>query len=108
MGLGVGVNNMQRPYSDHEVSLIQAYCQTVHLKYCVITQARRKKNALSKKEIEVMICVARGRSTNDISEKMGLSTNTINTHLKRIYHKLDVTDRVSATLRFLALGYIYE
>ena len=108
IGLGLGLNNLKRPYSNHDVSLIQAYCQAVHLKYCVITQASRKKKALSKKEIEVMVCVARGRSTNEISEKMGLSANTINTHLKRIYHKLDVTDRVSATLRFLALGYIYE
>lgn len=108
VGLGVGVGNMERPFSNQETFLLQAYCQTVHQKYCAITQASRKKKALSKKEIQVMICVARGLSTNEISDEMGVSANTINTHLKRVYQKLDVTDRVSATLRFLALGYIYD
>lgn len=108
VGLGLGIGNMDRPFNAHEISMLQAYCQSVHLTYCIITQTSREKNALSNKEIEVMMGVARGQSTNEISNELGVSANTINTHLKRVYLKLDVTDRVSATLKFLALGYIYD
>ena len=105
-GLGLGKFAKEGPAL--EAHLLQTLCQAVHLKYCSITRSERKKTMLSSKEKEVMTHVVRGESTNDIARELGVSTNTVNTHLKRIYAKMDVSDRVSATLRFLAFGYIYE
>lgn len=48
---------------------------------------------LSAKETEVMILVAKGRSTPRICEELDISQGTVNTHLTHIYKKLDVHDK---------------
>lgn len=103
-----GTGDHERRTTATEALLLQSYCQTLHLTFCKLTRLKRAENALSRKEIAVMTLVAQGQSTNEISTQMGVSINTVNTHLKRTYIKLDVTDRVTATLRFLAYGYLYE
>lgn len=52
-----------------------------------------RKGNLSKREADVFLLVAKGRSTPRIQEEMHLSTNTINTHIQHIYQKLDVHSR---------------
>lgn len=48
---------------------------------------------LTAKETEVFELAAKGRSTQRIREKLGISVGTVNTHLAHIYKKLDVHDR---------------
>ncbi|MEG0217679.1 MAG: LuxR C-terminal-related transcriptional regulator [Raoultibacter sp.] len=48
---------------------------------------------LSAKEAEVMILVAKGRSTPRICEELDISQGTANTHLTHIYKKIDVHDK---------------
>ncbi|MDR0513540.1 MAG: LuxR family transcriptional regulator [Coriobacteriaceae bacterium] len=50
---------------------------------------------LSSKETEVMILFAKGRSNPRIQEELNISPGTVNTHLSRIYKKLDVHDKQS-------------
>lgn len=52
-----------------------------------------KEYKLSTKETEVMILVAKGRSTPRICEELDISQGTANTHLSHIYKKMDVHDR---------------
>ena len=49
--------------------------------------------ALTEREEEVMMLIAKGRSTPRIREELGLTTGTVNTHLANLYRKLDVHDR---------------
>lgn len=49
--------------------------------------------ALTDREEEVMILIAKGRSTPRIRAELGLTTGTVNTHLANLYRKLDVHDR---------------
>ena len=105
---GLGSGTSERNFTDFEISMLHHYCQTIHLSYCKRTTIRRANSQLTNKEIEVMKQVALGLSTSDIAKELGVTSNTVNTHLKRVYHKFEVTDRVSATLRFLAHGYIYQ
>lgn len=51
---------------------------------------------LSEREQEVLRLLADGFSTKMIAEKLFLTTNTILTHLKRIYHKLEVHSAIEA------------
>ncbi len=51
---------------------------------------------LSKREIEVLINIANGLSNDEIADKMYVSKNTIKTHIKNIYMKLDVKNRIQA------------
>lgn len=45
---------------------------------------------LTKKETEVMVLVAKGRTAQRVQEIMGISAGTVNTHLSHIYRKLGV------------------
>ncbi len=52
---------------------------------------------LSPKEYEVVIDIIAGLNNRQIGEKHFVSINTIKTHVKRIFVKLEVNDRVSLT-----------
>jgi len=51
---------------------------------------------LSKREKEVLTFLTTGLSNEEIAEKMFVSKNTIKTHIKNIYSKLDVKNRIQA------------
>lgn len=56
---------------------------------------------LSKREIEVVKCVAQGMNSNAIAETLFLSMHTVKTHRRNIMHKLNV--KTSAELIRLAI-----
>ncbi|VAW22921.1 hypothetical protein MNBD_BACTEROID04-848, partial [hydrothermal vent metagenome] len=58
---------------------------------------------LSKREIEVLQYISEGLSNDEISEKMFVSNNTIKTHIKNIYAKLDVKNRIQAIKKIKAI-----
>lgn len=66
--------------------------------------ARAATNSLSAREMEVLRLVAEGRVNKQIGAELGLSENTVKTHLTRIMGKLDVHDRTSLAMRAVALG----
>lgn len=51
---------------------------------------------LSKRESEVLGFISSGFSNDEISEKLFISKNTVKTHIKNIYSKLDVKNRIQA------------
>jgi len=51
---------------------------------------------LSNRETEVLEYITSGFSNDEISEKMFVSKNTVKTHIKNIYSKLDVKNRIQA------------
>lgn len=82
-------------------------CQTMHLRYCVLLiPTLGKLPSLSEREAEVLAWVARGKSNATIGEILGISAHTVDAHLRRIYLKLGVVDRISAALRGLGFGLI--
>ena len=67
--------------------------------HTVATQdADQSMKALTEREGEVLICVARGFSNTEIAEEMHISESTAKTHLKRVLMKLGLRDRVSAVV----------
>jgi DNA-binding CsgD family transcriptional regulator len=50
-------------------------------------------NLLSKREIEVVQCVAEGLTNGEIGQRLGLSKHTIKNYLLRIFDKLGVSNR---------------
>lgn len=55
---------------------------------------------LSRREREVLACVAQGIGNREIASKLSISEKTVKTHLTRIFAKLDVKNRVGAALVF--------
>ena len=53
---------------------------------------------LTPREVEVLVCLARGARNREIAESLGISSKTVSAHLERVYAKADVTTRTAATL----------
>ena len=56
----------------------------------------KEKLALTAREAEVLVWLARGKSNKDIAEILTLSPRTVNKHLEQVYAKLGVENRASA------------
>lgn len=56
----------------------------------------KHKLAVTEREAEVLLWIARGKSNRDIAEILDLSPRTVNKHLEQIYAKLGVENRASA------------
>jgi len=59
--------------------------------------------ALSPREREVLHALARGHRNKEIAAQLGVSVGTVKTHLRHIYHKLEVSDRVAVVLKAFQL-----
>jgi LuxR family quorum-sensing system transcriptional regulator CciR len=82
-------------------------CQVMHLRYCeLLAPTLGDLPSLSAREAEVLRWVARGKTNAAIAEILGISAHTVDAHLRRIYLKLGVFDRISAALRALGFGLI--
>ena len=65
------------------------------------TQARRKANrlaALSRQERRALRLVASGLSNREVGDRLGITEKTVKFHLAAIFAKLDVRNRVEASL----------
>ena len=56
--------------------------------------------SLTRREREILACVAEGTSNQAIAEKLCISEPTVKTHLSRVYAKLGVKNRLGAALVF--------
>jgi DNA-binding CsgD family transcriptional regulator len=62
--------------------------------------------ALSVREMEVLIWFSRGKSADEIASKISCSKRTVKYHIGNIYRKLDAANRMQALQRALSLGLI--
>ncbi|MEP0392519.1 MAG: LuxR C-terminal-related transcriptional regulator [Erythrobacter sp.] len=85
---------------------VRSIAQAGHQRICVLLDEDVDRPALSAREIEVLEWVARGKSTSSIATILELSPDTVKTYSKRIYAKLDVTDRVGAVVKALRMGLV--
>ncbi|WP_305786606.1 helix-turn-helix domain-containing protein [Symbioplanes lichenis] len=58
--------------------------------------------SLSPRELEITRMVAAGRTNQAIADRLGISTWTVATHLRRIFAKLGVNSRAAMVARLLA------
>ena len=93
-----------------EVYKIQATTQTKipkifidKLKYAINKKQNRVKNnanfELSDRELETLKLIAQNLTNLEIADKLFVSVNTVKTHLKNIYIKLDVNSRSKAVTK---------
>lgn len=58
-------------------------------------------NALSEREHEVLKHLAEGSMYKEIADRLGISIDTVRSHVRKIYEKLHVHSRNGAVLKFL-------
>ena len=63
-----------------------------------------EKPELSARELEVLHGMSRGLSNTQIARELYLSPETVKTHARRLFQKLDVHDRSEAVASGLSLG----
>jgi two-component system NarL family response regulator len=61
---------------------------------------------LTPREVAVLELVAKGKSNKEIGTMLSLAEGTVKTHLKRIYEKLNVSDRTEAALVAVQRGIV--
>ena len=59
---------------------------------------------MSDRELEILKLLAAGLSNKQIAERLIISLNTAQWHIKNIYHKLGAHRRTQAVARAQALG----
>ncbi|WP_140986358.1 helix-turn-helix transcriptional regulator [Asticcacaulis tiandongensis] len=93
-----------------DLDLISAYCNQFFMSFKRLKGAEPVATdalvSLSKKETEVLQWVAAGRSDDDIGQILGISVHTVDTHLRHVYQKLEVNNRVSAVVKAIIMGLI--
>lgn len=65
-----------------------------------------KKNILSSREKEIVIAIGKGYSSAEISKMLFISINTVETHRKNIFFKLNVTNTAQLVSIAIKLGII--
>ncbi|MEY4763537.1 MAG: hypothetical protein RI907_210 [Pseudomonadota bacterium] len=63
-------------------------------------KAEAPQPALSTREVDVLTGVAKGFSYGEVGEMLGMSTNTVRTHIRHIYDKLSVNSRTEALMEY--------
>lgn len=61
---------------------------------------------LTERELEVLACVTQGMTNAEIADSLVVAVSTVRTHLKNIYGKLAVRNRVEAVTRGQDLGLV--
>jgi DNA-binding NarL/FixJ family response regulator len=59
---------------------------------------------LNSRDLQVIECLAEGRSTARIASALSVSRNTARSRIRRVQRKLDVTDRAAAVRAARDLG----
>ncbi|HEY1125931.1 MAG TPA: LuxR C-terminal-related transcriptional regulator [Sphingobium sp.] len=86
---------------------MQFAAQAAHLRICALfADEVALDRQLSSREKEILDWVARGKSNTVIAEILEISPGTVDTYMRRIYEKLDVSDRTSAAVKGVGLGLI--
>jgi len=85
---------------DQMTLLLEALISTPKIK----AVNRKGMNLLTKREAEVVACLAEGMTNREIAERIGLSQHTIKNYLFRIFDKLGVSNRIELLFMTLSPG----
>lgn len=70
-------------------------------------QERRRREELSDREMDVLRSLVKGRSNREIAAHLFVSEDTVKTHLKNLFAKLNVQDRTGAVIAAVRQGIVH-
>lgn len=103
--LSLGYGDEKNEPSPFEQSWLQWVAQVTHARMLELRNRETSDTiGLSPREMEIMMLITRGLSNPAIASALGVSENTVGTHLRRIYRKLGVNARGAAVAKALSYG----
>lgn len=105
---GLGTVERALVLTEADTLELQFACLQTHNRYLELSHVEdpAPPKALSPRETEVLSLAAAGLSNNYIAERLGISENTVDTMMRRVFSKLGVNNRISAVLRGIGSGLI--
>ncbi|MES0003256.1 LuxR family transcriptional regulator [Mesorhizobium sp. M0051] len=97
-----------REFQNKTITYLQLAASHFHLKVTKFANSSGSEEApnLSPREIECILWTARGKTSWEIGQIIGISVNTVNFHIKNAKQKLDTSSRMLAAIKALNLGII--
>jgi len=95
--------NHLRPVKEKELRIMSVLTPHLHLALARINNEKQQANAdspvafLSARELQVLKLIDSGYKNSEIAEKLFVSPYTVKNHVRHIYDKLGVRNRVAAT-----------
>ncbi|WP_159798288.1 helix-turn-helix transcriptional regulator [Croceibacterium salegens] len=75
-------------------------------RYCSLVRVDEEAHRLSNRELDVLQLISQGKSNSVIAELLGISPSSVDVYVRRIFAKLGVADRTSASLKAFSNGLI--
>lgn len=95
-----------RPSEKIDIHFLESGVRVLHRRFIELLAGGITVPTLSPRERDVLQWIARGKSNAIIAEILGVSPNTVDTYVRRVFLKLNATDRTTATLRAVAFGLV--
>ena len=73
----------------------------------VIAERLASRIGLSPREVDILELIAAGKRNKEIADALGITQETVQTHIKRLFVKLNVTDRTAAVTVALSRGIVH-
>jgi DNA-binding CsgD family transcriptional regulator len=62
--------------------------------------------SLTPREHEILVLISHGLTMRQVATRLGISPRTVETHVAKVYRKLEVRSRVQAVSRAVSLGLV--
>ena len=105
--VGLGGPDGPGGYETADLDLLRIAAETSYLRYCELIVAEvADLPRLSSRELDVLHWMAQGKSNAAIASRLDLSQETVDTYVRRIFSKLEVSDRTSAVVIGVTRGLV--
>lgn len=92
--------------ADAQLGTVRSVAQAGHQRLCMLLDTTQNSPELTEREAQVLNWMVHGKSSSVIADILQISPDTVKTYTKRIYGKLDASDRVGAVVKALKLGLV--
>lgn len=106
--VGVTFPESEESLQQDVIVLCHTVAQMAFLRYCeFIDRSPAAAAKLSARELDVLQWMAQGKSNSVIADILGISAETVDSYVRRVFAKLDVTDRTSAVVNAVLGGHLF-
>ncbi|HPE46908.1 MAG TPA: LuxR C-terminal-related transcriptional regulator [Hyphomonas sp.] len=105
--VGIGGPTRSDSFAAADLELLRIAGQMSYMRYCeLIVSEASDEPRLSSRELDVLHWMAQGKSNAEIARRLGVGRETVDTYVRRIFVKFDVSDRTSAVVKGVSRGLV--